>query len=274
MKSATRVIDVSTPPTVRLLRACAAFGLALRHTADHARAPRRAQARRILDALAPGQIALITGPSGGGKSSLLADIAQEAARRREPILPLPRPAREAPIIDLIPGPLAEAIATLARAGLGDATLLARTPAELSEGERFRFRLALAMSKAEPRPPGSDWKRELPEPCAAPLLHGRGSLTLLIDEFASTLDRTTARCLCLAMRRWLSRAQRDGQLIRIITATAHHDIARWLEPDMTIVVPLGGAPLMSSRPIAPASIRHLARQSPWRPQSAIRIRRAA
>src|SRR5436190_17912878 len=111
-----RVVDVSSRPTTRLLRACAAFGLALRHTPALSATPtdgrprRAALARRILSALAPGQVALITGPSGGGKSSLLEDIGAEAARRREHVLPLPHPAREAPIIDLIPGPLAEAIA--------------------------------------------------------------------------------------------------------------------------------------------------------------------
>jgi uncharacterized protein len=228
--SSLRIINVSSPPTPRLLRACAAFGLALRRSAKPG-GPRRARdARRILRGLALGQVALITGPSGGGKSSLLEDIGRQAARRREPVLPLPLPSREAPIIDLIPGPLAHAIAVLARAGLADATLLARTPSRLSEGERFRLRLALAMASIH-RAAASRGDRTGRARCG---------VTLLIDEFASMLDRTTARCLCLALRRWLDRAGSEG--VRVVVATAHHDVARWLEPEWTVVVPLGGAPL--------------------------------
>jgi hypothetical protein len=253
-----RVVNVSSPPTTRLLRACAAFGLALRHapnpTPTDTRRPRRpADARRILRSLAPGRIALITGPSGGGKSSLLQDISAQAAQTPEHILPLPHPPREAPIIDLIPGPLAEAIATLARAGLGDATLLPRTPAELSEGERFRFRLALTMAQIHratdfaAHGSRTHLKEQTPRRsrCEMPATPTPPT-TILIDEFASTLDRTTARCLCHALRRWLARTNEQGSRVRLIIATAHHDVARWLEPDLVAVVPLGKAAIEFNR----------------------------
>ena len=60
----------------------------------------------------------------------------------------------------------------------------------------------------------------------------GPTTLLIDEFASVLDRTTARCLCHALRRWLRHAPHT----RIIAATAHDDVAPWLEPDLHTTTP--------------------------------------
>src|SRR5437899_492525 len=150
MNSSVRIIDVAAPPSERLLRACAAFGLAVRYQPGRPRAgapARSADARAILRALRPGQVALLTGPSGGGKSSLLHDIAQAAQAEHQDVLELPPAPTDpgTPIIDLLELPLAQSLATLARAGLADATLLGRSSTELSDGERFRLRLALAMS---------------------------------------------------------------------------------------------------------------------------------
>lgn len=227
MNTPLRIIEVASRPSPRLLRACAAFGLGVRRTNDPSRSrPRHTSEARII-ALSPSKLTLITGPSGSGKSALLADVALAARRTARSVLPLPEPDREVPIIDLIPGRLADAIAMLARAGLGDATLLGKTPAQLSEGERFRFRLALALASRNPEKP----------------------TTILIDEFASTLDRTTARCLCVALRRWLDREQAGAT--RLILGTAHHDVAAWLRPDLTAVIPLGGGPVeFTTSPDAP------------------------
>jgi ABC-type ATPase with predicted acetyltransferase domain len=205
-----RVIDTASYPTPRLLQACAAFGLAVRHAPAPRTPPITARARGLVAQLRPGQVALITGPSGSGKSSLLRACAAAAERAGEHRHWVDAsPATHQPLIDTLDAPLPKALRALAHAGLADATLLARTPAELSEGERFRFGLALALS-------------------AAPA----GPTTLLIDEFASVLDRTTARCLCHALRRWL----RHAPHARIIAATAHDDIAPWLEPDIHVTTP--------------------------------------
>jgi energy-coupling factor transporter ATP-binding protein EcfA2 len=160
---------------------------------------------------------LITGPSGGGKSSLMREVAAAARTQGGRVITSCGALPDRPIIDLVRAPLERALATLARAGLADAALLARTPQELSEGQRLRLRLALAISKIERTVPPA---------------------IVLIDEFASTLDRATARCLCRALRRQLDQDQR--LVGRLVLATAHHDVADWLEPDMVVVVPLGNA----------------------------------
>jgi ABC-type ATPase with predicted acetyltransferase domain len=209
-----RYVHVSRRPTARLCRALAAFGLA------PARRPARARAAPDCDWLArlqPGQVALLTGPSGSGKSTLLLAAAAHARVLHWRALTPPRAGPETgpgrPVIDLLRGPLAECIASLARAGLGEPALFARTPRELSEGERFRLRLALALHEAQ-ADPGSE-----------PLL--------LIDEFASTLDRVTARTLCLCLKRWAAR-----HLVRVVCATAHDDVAPWLAPDLHFALTLG------------------------------------
>ena len=86
--------------------------------------------------------------------------------------------------------------------------------------------------------------------------------IMIDEFASTLDRTTARCVCRALRRWVMRCgalkhgehgeHRGGRAdrigvrnrfeepeVRVVVASAHDDIAAWLEPELIAVARLGG-----------------------------------
>ncbi|MCC6950871.1 MAG: hypothetical protein IT433_05435 [Phycisphaerales bacterium] len=205
-----RYVHVSRRPTARLCRALAAFGLApVLHTGRSLSAP----GCTWLERMQPGHITLISGPSGAGKSTLVRAAAARARTLRWRPLVLQDPGANRPVIDLVRGPLAECIAILARAGLGEPGLFARTPRELSEGERFRLRLALALHEAQSGP------------AAQPLL--------LVDEFASALDRVTARTLCMCLRRWTARHQ-----VRVVCATAHDDVAPWLAPDIHLSLTLG------------------------------------
>ncbi|MBM4017201.1 MAG: hypothetical protein FJ288_02565 [Planctomycetes bacterium] len=96
----------------------------------------------------PGDLVFITGPSGSGKSVLLGRLA-EALRAAWPAAPqvdlaatgLPADLR---VIDLLGEPLQDALRIASAAGLADAFLLLRTPPELSDGQRWRLRLALAL----------------------------------------------------------------------------------------------------------------------------------
>lgn len=174
--------------------------------------------------LKPGQTALIIGPSGSGKSTILERFQNATA---SPTITLPTDAAlratTSPIIDLIDAPLSSALAILARAGLADAQLLHRTAQTLSEGQRFRLRLALAMHALE-------------------RTHRRhaerfGTPTLLADEFTSTLDRDTAHAVARAAKRWFNAAAYP----RLIAATAHDDILEPLTPDLLIHVPIAESP---------------------------------
>jgi hypothetical protein len=93
----------------------------------------------------PGDVVLITGPSGSGKSSAIAALARQA----ESAVDVNRVAfpRERAIIDSL-APWAEAgesIGLLTACGLGEARLWLRPYEALSEGERFRARLARAIA---------------------------------------------------------------------------------------------------------------------------------
>jgi ABC-type lipoprotein export system ATPase subunit len=107
-----------------------------------------------------GQIVLLAGPSGVGKTSLLHELGRviDSGRGRRRIrtcksrtIDVGRvriPVRRA-ITDAIASkaPLCDCLATMTACGLGEPRLWVRNYAELSDGERFRARLARAMGKA-------------------------------------------------------------------------------------------------------------------------------
>lgn len=188
----------------RLRRACARFGLRLTH--DNTTPPVQALALRRLRTLRPGCIALLTGRSGCGKSVMLHALRAACAARGETVW-VPSRSSAARVIDVIGGTLHDALGTLARVGLADATILPRPVRDLSEGERARFALALACRAAAGASPPT-W--------------------VLIDEFLTAVDRPTARAVATAVRRvWKS----GESFPRLVVATAHADLRPALRPDL-------------------------------------------
>ncbi len=169
--------------STRTLRALAAFGLSpaetqssyTRHTRPTSRAA-AARALRLLRAASPPSI-LLAGPSGAGKSTTLRLIARALGHRARRIDPGPLANDPRTAIDLLHGPIPDALRTLARAGLSDATLLATPARRLSDGQRWRLALALGVHRATPR-----------------------RKTLIADEFGAGLDLPTALGVATAAAR--------------------------------------------------------------------------
>jgi ABC-type ATPase with predicted acetyltransferase domain len=149
-----------------------------------------------------GDLVLFTGPSGSGKSSLLRAAGAKLGAVDAMSLELP----DVPLIDAIPGAVEERLGLLAACGLSEARLLLRTPTELSDGQRYRFRLALAVGVRNHQPSGF----------------------LSADEFAAYLDRTLAKVLAFNLRKLVSRTG-----VGMLLATTHEDLTADLRPDLHV-----------------------------------------
>jgi GNAT superfamily N-acetyltransferase len=119
--------------------------------------------------------------------------------------------------------LPERLERLALCGLSEARLLLRTPAELSDGQRYRFRLAYALARASA--PLADSGR------GVPVTQHSGLSTqhfVLADEFCAVLDRTLAKVLAFNVRKL---ATRTG--VGFLLATTHDDLLDDLSPDLHV-----------------------------------------
>lgn len=155
-----------------------------------------------------GQIIYITGPSGAGKSVLLRELegavpASDRVNLSEIDLP-----RDKTLIDCVQGDLVTSLRLLSIAGLNDCFCILNQPANLSVGEQYRFRLAMALAA----------RRKF----------------VFADEFCSGLDRVTALVISSRLRNF---AERNGTTF--ILASSRDDLLLELAPDALVENQLSG-----------------------------------
>jgi ABC-type ATPase with predicted acetyltransferase domain len=151
-----------------------------------------------------GDVVYITGQSGSGKSLLLKELARLMAEKIGLTVANFDQITfdERPLIEQVGSTMGEASALLSRAGINDAYLAIRKPSELSDGQRYRLKLARLIES-----PADVW---------------------VADEFGAVLDRITAKVVASNMQK---AARKTGKTL--IVATTHTDLGEELGPDLTI-----------------------------------------
>ena len=187
-------IKYSTRPqkvTERICQVAECFGIGIDENIEHI----------ILDNYEfdeSANVVYITGDSGGGKSSLLKELKKYYEVEDFDF----DTNSDTAIIDLVGDSFSEALNILSKVGLGEARLFIKPYKYLSDGQKYRFQLALMLYKKQK--------------------------VLCIDEFTSFLDRTNASVVAYNMQKV---CRRNG--IKLIVATAHNDLEEFLNPDMII-----------------------------------------
>jgi len=183
------------PVSERTVEVARAFGLGVDDEREHV------VYRDFEVRLSEGDVVYITGDSGSGKSVLLRALREDLGEEAVDIDDVDAPAGR-PIIDTVGGTFRDALRLLSRVGLNDAFLFLREYGQLSDGQRYRYRIARMIDS--------------------------GRKYWLADEFCSTLDRTTARIVAYNIQKL---ARRSGATL--IAATTHVDLEEDLSPSILI-----------------------------------------
>ena len=183
--------------TDKVVQVCRMFGL----TAD--RLTQRCIISNCRLEINDGDIVYITGPSGAGKSVLLKELEKAIPASDRVNLARIKLTKDKTLIDCIDADLLTSLRMLSTAGLNDVFCILNQPANLSEGQKYRVRLAMAMAA----------KKKF----------------IFADEFCSELDRITAAVISYNIHKF---AKRTGTTF--ILASSHDDILLDLAPDVLVV----------------------------------------
>lgn len=185
----------SVQRTPRVLECAEAFGLGLEE-----------KEFRIYDNLElnvnQGDMVYITGESGSGKSVLLRLLADQMSKDLKVCRIEDVQFDERPLCEQLGKTFSEACQLLSAAGLNDAQLINMNPGSLSDGQLYRFRIALLMES--------------------------GCDVLVADEFGAVLDRITAKAVSFNLRKQAKKTNTT-----VLVATTHKDLYDELAPNLYI-----------------------------------------
>lgn len=152
--------------------------------------------------IGPKDIVYLTGDSGSGKSVLLKAITKDLQPNEVANLNEIKVDPDKPLIDTVGETVEEGLKLLSKVGLNDAFLFVRRYSQLSDGQKYRYKIAKLIES------GAQW--------------------WIMDEFCATLDRETAKIVAYNIQK-LARNHKKT----IIAATTHTDLLEDLAPSVYI-----------------------------------------
>lgn len=200
----SRKFDMQVPLTERSTAVMRMFGV------NSERVSESSATHRCQLEINDGDIVYITGPSGCGKSVLLGELEKEVPAAEKVNLADIKLSRDKVVIDCMPSGMDffEALRLLSTAGLNDCLCILNRAANLSDGQKWRFRLATAL--------------------------GAKKRFVFADEFCSGLDRITAAVISYNIHKFAKRYK-----VTFILASSQDDILADLRPDVLVVKELSG-----------------------------------
>ncbi|MFA5363703.1 MAG: ATP-binding cassette domain-containing protein [Candidatus Bathyarchaeia archaeon] len=198
-KTGTFNVNISyktrTDITDRTIKVAEAFGIGVDDFQEHV----------IYDnvelKIKPDDIVYITGDSGSGKSVLLRALEKDLANETVNINNITIDQNK-PLIDTIGKDFDHGLTLLSRVGLNDAFLFVHRYNQLSDGQKYRYRLAKMIQSSQ-----QYW---------------------FADEFCSTLDRDTAKIVSFNIQKIAREESRA-----VFVATTHTDLFDDLKPSVHI-----------------------------------------
>jgi len=185
-----------TEITPRTIAVAEAFGLGVDEYQEHV------VYDNVEFKIGPKDIVLITGESGSGKSVLLRALEKDLGPQAINIVDV-KVDPEKPLIDTVGKSLEEGLELLSRVGLNDAFLFVRRYSQLSDGQKYRYRIAK-------------------------LIEESGKQFWIMDEFCATLDRDTAKIVAFNVQKL---ARQEGRAV--LAATTHEDLFEDLRPSVYV-----------------------------------------
>ncbi|KMJ44969.1 ABC transporter [Xenorhabdus khoisanae] len=151
-----------------------------------------------------GDVVYITGQSGSGKSVILRELQRLMKGESKTVVSIDDITfdNDKNVIDQVGKTTTEALSLLSMAGLNDAYLFIRKPSEMSDGQRYRLKIAKLIES--------------------------GAQVWAADEFGAVLDRVTAQAVASNFQR---AARNVGATVMV--ATTHEDLINALRPSITI-----------------------------------------
>ncbi|HIB5752102.1 TPA: ATP-binding cassette domain-containing protein, partial [Klebsiella pneumoniae] len=151
-----------------------------------------------------GDVVYVTGQSGSGKSVVLRELQRLMAGAGQRVASIDDFvfADDTNVIDQLGKTTSDALGLLSMAGLNDAYLFVRKPSEMSDGQKYRLKIAKLIES--------------------------GADVWVADEFGAVLDRVTAQVVA-------SNLQRAARAVgaTVIVATTHEDLKNALRPSVQI-----------------------------------------